>query len=124
MEVNSMKKIMIVEDEYIIAMSYMFALKKYGFDVSRIIDTGEEAISAFVSLNPDIILMDIKLKGPLDGIETARQILELRKLPIIFMTGNSDIETKEKALELGSVEYMYKPIDMMKLVAKIKEITN
>ena len=52
---------MLVEDEYIIAMSYEASLKKAGFDVSRTIDTGEEAIDTVLSLNPDLILMDIGL---------------------------------------------------------------
>jgi two-component system, response regulator PdtaR len=113
---------MLVEDEYIIAMSYEASLKKAGFDVSRTIDTGEEAIDTVLSLNPDLILMDIKLKGSLDGIEAARQILKIRKLPIIFMTGNSDIETKNRALALNPVDYMNKPIVLKNMVEKIRQV--
>lgn len=119
-----MKKIMIVEDEHIIAMSYSAALKKADFDVSRTIDTGEEAVKSFISLDPDLILMDIKLKGQMDGIEAAKQILKMQSLPIIFMTGNSDIETKTRALALNPAEYMHKPIVLKNMITKIRQILN
>ncbi|MDA3938208.1 MAG: response regulator [Spirochaetia bacterium] len=119
-----MKKIMIVEDEIIIAMSYIAALKSSSFKVSKIYSTGEEAIKAFVTIDPDLILMDIKLKGKIDGIEAANQILKLKNIPIIFMTGNSDTETKKRALSLKSAAYMNKPINSGTLVNKIKEFIN
>ena len=117
-----MKKIMLVEDEQIIAMSYAAVLKKTGFDVSRTIDTGEEAINTVLSLNPDLILMDIKLKGEIDGIEAAEDILKKIELPIIFMTGNNDIETKKRALALNPAGYMNKPIILKNMVAKIGQL--
>jgi two-component system, response regulator PdtaR len=118
------KKIMIVEDEKIIAMSYTAALKKAKFDVSEVLESGEEALSKLQFINPDLILMDIKLKGQIDGIDTASQILIKKYLPIIFMTGNNDTRTKERALSINSAGYLIKPINLSILITKIKELLN
>ena len=117
-----MKKIMIVEDEVIIAMSYIAELRNASFEVSEALVTGEEAVEIFSTINPDLILMDIALKGKIDGIGAAKQIIKKKNLPIIFMTGNSDIETKKRALALNPAGYMIKPINLRMLIGKIKEL--
>ena len=115
-----MKKIMIVEDEMIIAMGYMTELRKASFEVPKALVTGEEAIKVFSAMNPDLILMDIALKGKMDGIEAANKMLKIKNLPIIFMTGNSDSETKERALALNPAGYLIKPIYLRILIVKIR----
>ncbi len=113
---------MVVEDEMIIAMSYTSELRNASFEVPKAVDTGEEAVEIFSVINPDLILMDIKLKGKIDGIEAANQILKVKNIPIIFMTGNSDIETKERALALNPAGYLIKPINLRLLIIRITEL--
>jgi len=117
-----MKKIMVVEDEMIIAMSYTAELRNASFEVPKTVCTGEEAVKIFSVINPDLILMDITLKGKIDGIEAANQILKVKKVPLIFMTGNSDIETKNRALAINPAGYMNKPINLNKMIYKIKKL--
>ena len=115
-----MKKIMIVEDEMIIAMGYAAALINASFDVPNvIIDTGEEAVKIILSVNPDLVLMDINLKGEIDGIDAAKQILKKKNVPIIFMSGNNDAETKKRALSINPAGYLNKPINQKKMIAQI-----
>ncbi len=115
-----MKRIMIVEDELIIAMSYKSVLQKAGFEVPKVFTAGEQAVEALSEVNPDIILMDIKLKGEMDGIEAAKLIRKMEKIPIIFLSGNNDVETAGYTLD--SAEYMVKPINMVKLIHRVKEL--
>src|SRR5919109_964146 len=88
-----MKKpnILIIEDNMIIAMDIQDRLESFGYGVPAIITTGEEAIANIAELKPDLIIMDVALKGSLNGIETARKIHEDFKVPVIYLTGNSDL---------------------------------
>ena len=118
-----MKKIMIVEDEMLIAMGYAAALINASFDVPNvIINTGEEAVKTILSVNPDLVLMDINLKGEIDGIDAAKQILKKKNVPIIFMSGNDDAETKKRALSINPAGYLNKPINQKKMIAQIRII--
>lgn len=120
-----MKKIMIVEDEMIIAMSYATALINASFNVPNlIIDTGEEAVKTILSVNPDLILMDINLKGQIDGIDAAEQILKKKNVPIIFLSGNNDAETKDRALSTNPAGYFSKPVDLKVMITQIIKILN
>lgn len=117
-----MKKIMIVEDEIIIAMSYTSALRKAHFNVPNVIDTGEEAVKTIPSENPDLVLMDITLKGKMDGIDAAEQILKRRAVPIIFMSGKDDAKTKKRALSVNPAGYFNKPVNLKVILSKIAKI--
>ena len=83
-------KILIVEDEMIIGAKISMLLSDLGYEIAGIIPTGEKAISQIRNNRPDMILMDIQLKGKLDGIETARIIQESDDIPIIYLTANAD----------------------------------
>ena len=82
--------IMLVEDEIIVAADVKNRLESMGYDVLGIFDTGEEAIQKAGELRPNLILMDIVLKGELDGIDAAQKIRELYDIPIIYLTAYSD----------------------------------
>ena len=88
-----MKKpnILIVEDNMIIAMDLQDRLEGFGYSVPAIITTGEETVANMAELKPDLIIMDIALKGSMNGIETAGKIRENFKIPVIYLTGNSDL---------------------------------
>jgi len=82
-----MKKLLIVEDEYIVAKDYEFMVERNGYQVIKIVNNGKDAIDAAVKNNPDFILMDINIKGKMNGIETAEEIHKKKIMSkIIFIT--------------------------------------
>ena len=83
-------RILIVEDEAIVAADIKGTLKGLGYDVSAIAFSGEEALRKTEELHPDVVLMDIVLRGQMDGIEAAQKIYERFGIPSIFMTGYSE----------------------------------
>ena len=91
-------RILIVEDERLVAMSLRKQLHSLGYEVVQSVSSGEAAIKAAVELQPDLILMDIRLEGGLDGIETATEIRKRHDLPIIYLTAfsNSDIQPAQR----------------------------
>ena len=113
-------KILIVEDEIIIALSMKQELEKRGYLVIDISMSGDHAIEMTKKHYPHIILMDYKLQGNKDGIETAVIIHNMVQIPIIFITGNSDKQTLEKIEQLPLVELMNKPVDYNNLDITIK----
>ena len=104
-----MAKILITEDERIIAEDLRLTLQSFGHEVAAICTTGEEAITKTRELHPDLIVMDIKLKGKLSGIEAAH-ILKSSKIPVIFCTAYSDHKTIIRAMSIDHSGYLIKPI--------------
>lgn len=108
-----MIKVLIVEDESIIAMTYKAVfIKRKIATVIGIFNKAEHAIKQINENLPDVIIMDIKLKGDLDGIEAAKLINKKLSVPIIFITGNSDKKTKERALSIKPLAYLEKPVNL------------
>ena len=83
-------KIMIVEDEEIVAADIQTSIEKMGYAVCAMASSGLEAITKADSTRPDLILMDIVLKGSMDGIEAATWIKELYKIPVVYLTAFGD----------------------------------
>jgi CheY-like chemotaxis protein len=110
-EYNRMKysKILIVEDEFIVATDLKHQLEKMGHDVVGIEGDGEGAIRKAVETEPDLILIDINLKGDLDGIDTAQQLKDIYEVPFIYLSGNSDTTTLERAKITEPSGYIIKP---------------
>lgn len=113
-------KILIVEDEMIIAAKISMHLEQLGYDVSGIIPRGEEAVLHCRETPPDILLLDINLKGLIDGVETA---LVLQKedihIPIVYLTANADDSTFERAKESRPYAFIskpYKKIDLQRAI--------
>jgi len=104
------KRILVVEDEVIVAMDIRNRLRHLGYEVSAIASSGEEAIEK-AKEHPDLILMDIVLKGKMDGIEAARHIQERQSIPLIFLTAHSDDKTMQRAKLAGSRGHIIKPFD-------------
>ena len=103
-------KILIVEDEAIIAMELESQLQSLGYTVTSIVDTGEKAIEKAEVDNPDIILMDIRIKGEMNGIDTAETIRSQFGIPVIFSTAYLDEERIERARISMPFGYVLKPI--------------
>src|SRR5674536_223407 len=97
-----MTTILVVEDEAIVATDITQRLKRGGYDVPAVAATGEAALRMIEELHPDLVLMDILLKGEKDGIETAREIEDQFEIPIIFLTGQAD-ESTLKPIDAASL---------------------
>ncbi|MBI4699361.1 MAG: response regulator, partial [Nitrospirae bacterium] len=107
-----MTRVLIVEDEIIIAEDIKDALLKLGYEVPAVLHSGEEAIRASEELRPDIVLMDIILKGVVDGFTAAEQITGLFGIPLIFLTAHADAKTFERAKVTNPYGYLLKPFDI------------
>ncbi|MCT7609736.1 response regulator [Aliarcobacter butzleri] len=106
-----MIKILIVEDETIVALDTKSTLIKLGYEITDIVTNYDDAISSFLSNKPDIILMDIFLKNSLSGIEISKKINEIENTPIIFMSAYCDDETLSQAAEIEPFGYLVKPFN-------------
>ena len=111
-------RILIVEDEAIVAADIKGTLQGLGYDVPAIAFSGEEALKKAEELHPDVVLMDIVLRGQMDGVEAAQQIYERFGIPSIFMTGYSE-ELLERLNVLEPLLYVSKPVDINELTAAI-----
>jgi len=102
-------RILVVEDERIVARDLADTLTDLGYEVAATAPSGEAAITAARELSPDIVLMDIRLAGPIDGIQAAEAIQRERSIPIVYLTAHSDNETLSRARETEPVGYLVKP---------------
>lgn len=109
------ERILIVEDDMIIAANISLQLTTLGYEVTGIESRGEEAVSHAIRNHPDIVLMDIQLKGILSGIETARQIKNERDIPIVYLTANNDDATFERARDTNPHAFLAKPYSTLTL---------
>ncbi len=108
-------RILIVEDEFLIATDIQMSLIKMGYDVIGVTAYGEDAIEQARIEKPDLILMDVNLKGKIDGIEAARIIIEKYGTAIIFITSHTDSSTFRKAISISSANYLNKPFNEKEL---------
>ncbi|MDX1671136.1 MAG: response regulator [Balneolaceae bacterium] len=84
------KRVLIVEDEAILAMTVEQMIRKMGHEVVDKVSSGEEAVTAAIEQKPDLILMDIRLRGKMNGIEAVSKIRKQMQIPVIYLTGNTD----------------------------------
>jgi PAS domain S-box-containing protein len=101
--------ILIVEDDFVIAKVLAESLQELGYQVAGIISTGEEAVERAAKVHPDLVLMDIRLKGEMDGIEAGEQISGDLHIPIVYLTAYSDERTVERAKITEPYGYLIKP---------------
>lgn len=112
-------KIFIVEDEMIIGSNISLQLSKLGYEVTGLVPRGEDALTHIKKEQPDIILLDIQLKGELDGIDTAKQIQKEFSIPIIYLTANADEAHFDRAKETKPHAFISKPfknIDLQRAI--------
>ncbi len=114
--------IMIVEDEFVIAMETKSNLKNIGYEVTSIVDSGEKVIAKIKEDLPDLILMDIRIKGEMDGIEVAELIRSdyNQTIPLIFISAYADDEKLERAKLVYPSGYLVKPVQARELKAVIE----
>jgi DNA-binding response OmpR family regulator len=113
--VENSARILIVEDDMIIAAHISLHLTNLGYEVTGIESRGEEAIVHARLNRPDIILMDINLKGALDGIETVKAIRKNADISVVYLTANSDEATFSKARETHPEAFISKPFNKLNL---------
>lgn len=116
-----MKKVLIVEDDMIIAMVLERMLVKLEYTVIDKIIEGREAIRCADNHGPDLILMDIQLKDEVDGITAMEEIRKNSDVPVIYITGNSDQCNMNRAKATDYVDYLIKPIQMSDLKDSIEK---
>ncbi len=108
-------KILVVEDEMIIGAKISMQLTSLGYQVTGILSRGEDAVLHVADNRPDIVLLDIKLKGKLNGIETALQLQQKDSIPIIYITANSDEATFNQAKSTRPFAFISKPFKLLDL---------
>lgn len=108
-------RILLVEDETLIALSLKIEIENLGHTVCGTIASGEDAIEFMRSQTADVILMDIRLSGSMDGVEAAEHIRRLKDLPIIFMTGYANKAGDDDVVKLNPLGFLIKPISLHKL---------
>jgi CheY-like chemotaxis protein len=116
------RKILIVEDEFILYWSLREIFERRGYEVCDIITTGKGAITIAEKEKPDVIIMDINLDGKMNGIEAGIKIKTRFGIPIIYLTGYSENELMEKSKEANPIGYLIKPIDVRALLSMIESI--
>ncbi len=114
------KRILIVEDERLIALDYQISLSRKGFIITSIVDSGEKAIEHAEKENPDLVLMDINLTTQMDGVEAATEIYSRFRIPVIFVTAFSDSELIDRAKKTGSFGFLLKPFNRAELYVMIE----
>jgi len=114
--VRNTLNVLVVEDEHIVAWELTERLRRMGYAVCAAVPSGEEAVRAAQENRPDLVLMDIMLSGPMDGIEAARSILTRLGTPVVFCSAYSG-ETRARAERLGPLGFLDKPMDYDRLEA-------
>jgi len=125
-----MATILIVEDEALAALELKEFLESKGFSVPAVIESGDSALEAVMKYCPDLIIMDIRLKSFIDGVDAANRIRFLSKVPIIFTSAFSGPEMQCRLKSAQPYTYIVKPIDNSFLLNEVKrmlqteEVTN
>jgi len=113
-------RIMIVEDEAIVADELRATLTRRGYGVPAVAVSGEEAVDKVAELQPDVVLMNIDLQGEMDGIEAAQHIRQWCDIPIVYFTGCMDDKRLMRAKHTAPFTYIMKPYDASELVSTIE----
>lgn len=114
------ESILVVEDEAIIAFNLQRVLTGFGYQVVGSVESGPEAYRAVEKLHPDLVLMDIQLRGPMDGIEASRQIRKRSDIPVVFLTAYVEDSRLAQACETAPYGFLVKPVQERELRATIE----
>jgi diguanylate cyclase (GGDEF)-like protein len=113
-------RILVVEDEFLVAHDISNMLIELGYEVQAIVPSAEEALAAIRNRPPDLILLDIRLKGPIDGIQAANIIKEEWSIPFIYLTAHADDLTLSRAKTSDPLGYLLKPFEFRELKTDIE----
>lgn len=112
-------RVLIVEDDKSFALDIEMLIDELGYELLKVVDNSSEALLFIQKEQPDLILMDVDIKGDMNGIEVAKSIAHL-KIPVIFMTASKDTENYKKAQKLLPVAYLVKPFNALSLQSTIE----
>jgi CheY-like chemotaxis protein len=115
-------RILIVEDQSIVALDLRDRLTRLGYDVPAAIACGEDVAAKTAEIQPDLILMDIVLKGQIDGIAAVGTLPQNSSPPVIFITSHSDDRTVQRAISAGPYGYVLKPFEEASLQAEVEKL--
>lgn len=115
------KRVLIVEDDLLLSLIEERLIQKLGYEVVAKVGTGKEAIEKAKKLQPDLIIMDIILKGEMDGIQAMEEIRKESNVPVVYLSGNSDRFNYERAKKTGFIDYLVKPITSQDLKEPLHE---
>ena len=118
------KNIMIVENDMIIASCIEKTLSRNGYFINSIVSNGEDAVLQIKKNKPDLIIMDIILDGKIDGIQTVCKIQSIDKIPIIYLSANTDNKTRARANKTNLYDYIVKPFSNESLLNSITSVFN
>ena len=104
-------RILIVEDEHVVARHLKLALESDGYEVTGVADSAAQALAVAEKKPPDLVLMDIRIRGDMDGVDTASVLRTQLGLPVVFLTANADDPTLRRALTVGAGGFLTKPFN-------------
>lgn len=104
-------RILVVEDERLVALSIVRCLQGMGYEVPANVASGEEAVRKVIEMEPDLVLMDVRLNGAMDGVEAASRIRDSFHVPIVYLTAYSEEKTLERAKATEPLGYITKPFE-------------
>jgi CheY-like chemotaxis protein len=113
-------RILVVEDEGVVSLCLKDMLTAMGTEIVAVVDSGRDAVVTAEKLRPDLVLMDIRLKGEMDGIEAARQIHDALQIPIVFLTAYADAATMDRAQAASPYGFVHKPFSVQRLGAAVE----
>ena len=113
-------RILVVEDEKIVARDIKNRLRNLGYTVPAIVSSGEEAIQKAEEIRPDLVLMDIVLKGKIDGVKAAKEIYTRFDIPVIYLTAYSDKDTLRRVKMTEPFGYIHKPFEIKEMRSSIE----
>ncbi|NOZ61520.1 MAG: response regulator [Calditrichaeota bacterium] len=117
-------RILVVEDEAIIALEIHLILESQGFSVLSTATSGQQAVNLAAKKLPDLVLMDVRIKGEFDGIKAAEKIRQARKIPVIFLTGNTDLISEKQLQQTKPAAVLSKPVAEWELLDAIESALN
>lgn len=115
-----MARVLIVEDEHIVAMDMQSTIAGMGHEVVGHASTGEEALELAESVSPDLLLMDVRLNGNIDGIEVARRLNSTLGVPVVYVTAHAEEGVVDRAIQTNIQAYLVKPFDDSELSAAVQ----
>ena len=115
-------RVLIAEDDAVTALAYSMTIEDLGAELVGIADNARDAVEAVRATRPDVVLMDIGLKGGIDGIDTAHSIRAQFAIPIIFVTGHGDFDTYTRVRDVGSTMPVLKPVSPQDIVNAITRV--
>ena len=116
------KRLLVVEDDWFIGMEIEAVLRQAGYEVLDVVASAEAAVSAALEHKPDLVLMDIRLAGPRDGIDAAVDIREQADIPCLFVSAHGDSAARERAARSRPVGWITKPFSHAQLLSAIGAI--